>query len=118
MCSYIQGPEKAVIALLAEEHIDERTGKPIAAVYIDAMLAKFPKPVRAQKTAELWNEGRIVVPPTRSWTGEFVERMKRFTGAPGQDDNDTDALVSAIDYLEAQAPTDAKNTGAYQRTRG
>src|SRR5258708_7938901 len=106
LVSYIAGPEKAVLALLAEEHVDERTGQKVPAVYVDAMLARFPKPVRSQRTAERWNEGRIVVPPTRPWTGAFVERMKMFTGAPGGDDGDTDALVSAIDYLEAMAPSE------------
>lgn len=117
MVSYISGPEKAVLALLAEEHVDERSGQRVPAVYVNAMLAKFPKPVRSQRTAEMWNEGRIVVPPTRHWTGGFVERMKAFTGAPKQDDGDTDALVSAIDYLDQTAPAGQGSTGAFGRTR-
>lgn len=117
LCSYIAGPEKAVLALLAEDHIDERTGRKLPGIHILPMLARFPKPVRSQATAERWNEGLIVVPPTRPWTASFVERMKNFTGAPGNDDGDTDALVSAVDYLIQTAPSGTATTGAYQRTR-
>ncbi len=117
LVSYINGPEKAVLALLNEDHVDERNGAKMPGVNIMPMLARFPKPVRSQATAEIWNEGRVVVPPTRPWTGEFVERMKNFTGAAGNDDADTDALVSAVDYLIQTAPSGVATTGAYRRTR-
>lgn len=117
MVSYIKGPEKAVLALLAEEHVDDRTGRVMPAVYILPMLARFPKIIRAQKTSEFWKDGRIPLAPNRPWTQEFVDKMKAFTGAEGGDDADVDALVSAIDYLRAQDPSESATTGSFQRTR-
>lgn len=113
--SYVSGPEKGVIQLLAQEMIDEK-GFRWPPVYVGAMTAKGDIVVRSQATAELWNSGGIIVPPGKVWTGELVEELRAFTGSGSRKDR-LSALISAVDYLLAGRSTGAVETGTFKRTR-
>jgi phage terminase large subunit-like protein len=67
------------------------------------------KLMRAQRTAALWNMGRIMVPladgdedgnSSIPWVAPFVEEVCSFTGVSDTHDDQVDALVPAIDMLE------------------
>ncbi|HEX9294521.1 MAG TPA: hypothetical protein VF881_01765 [Polyangiaceae bacterium] len=110
--SYVNGPEKRIIHLLAEKHITPE-GAVLPGVYITGMLAKFPKFVRAQALSEAWAEGLVVLPPGRPWTIGLQEKVTAFTGKPGDDDDVVDALVSGYDYLIASRPA-GNDIGAFR----
>lgn len=64
---------------------------------------------RAQRTAELWNLGRIMLPLAEGddegdssipWVPEFIEELTSFTGVKDPKDDQVDALVPAVDRLE------------------
>lgn len=62
---------------------------------------------RAQRTAELWNLGRILVPDVGDsddarwdWVPVFLDEMASFTGVNDPRDDQVDALVPAIDKLQ------------------
>lgn len=113
--SYISGPEKGVVQLLAQEMIDER-GVAWPPVYVGAMTAKGDIVIRAQATSELWNSGGIIVPPGKPWTGELVDELRAFTGSGSKKDR-LSALISAVDYLLAGRAVGGQETGYYRRTR-
>ena len=115
MCSYISGPEKGVLSLLGQEHVDD-TGRKWPAVMIAGMRAIGDIVLRAQRTSELWSQGGIVVRPGQPWTQDFVDEMKAFTGSGSRKDQ-LSALISAVDYLEAGRSMGTTETGAYKRTR-
>lgn len=67
------------------------------------------KLARAQRTAELWNLGRIQLPLAEGddeadssidWVAPFVDEITSFTGVNDAKDDQVDALVPAIDMLE------------------
>jgi predicted phage terminase large subunit-like protein len=45
-------------------------------------------------TATAWNAGRIAVPLGGPWVPDFVSQAQGFTGRPGAEDDDVDALVN------------------------
>lgn len=78
------------------------------------------KLMRAQRTAQLWNLGRIMVPladgdedgeSSIPWVPEFIEEVCAFTGVNDPHDDQPDALVPAIDKLEGMAGTDLSMPG-------
>lgn len=84
--SYVSGPEIGAIAYLAELGIN-----------VNALPARFNKLVRAQKTIDVWNDGRILVPHGTENDG-FLGRVAGFRGVESEDEDDeVDALVSAAD---------------------
>ncbi len=92
LVSYVSDQErKAILPLLAAND----------GPLVNGIPARVEKLVRAQRTAELWNSGRIIVPAGRSWTADFIKEMRNFTGKSGEPDDQVDALVAAIDFLEA-----------------
>ena len=115
MCAYISGPEKGVLQLLAQEMTDDK-GRVHPPVLIAGMVAKGDIVIRAQRTAELWTNGQIVVPEGRPWTQDFVSELRGFTGS-GSVKDQVSALISAVDYLEAGRSMATTETGAYKRTR-
>lgn len=115
MCSYISGPERGVIQLLGQETVDEH-GKTWPPVLIAGMIAKGDIVIRAQRTAELWNMGQIVVPPGRPWVQDFVDEIRAFIGSGSRKDQ-VSALISAVDYLEAGRAVGSTPTGQFGRTR-
>lgn len=87
MYSYISGPEKAAITYM------EDRGLPV-----EPLLARAPKYIRARKTIDAWNEGRIICPEQAPWLSGFLLRCTLFTGQEDAgDDDEIDALVSACD---------------------
>ena len=83
--SYISGPEKGAIVYFGDR-----------GVQVNAMPARYNKLVRAQKTIDKWNAGEILVPLGTECDG-FLGRVAAFRGIEGDDDDEVDALVSAID---------------------
>lgn len=94
MCSYVSGPEMAIIKHLARLN-DEEGG----AIRVQPMPARESKYLRAGKCARRWNAGKIRVRKSGSWSDEFVRRIVGFTGADGARDDEADALVSGHDLL-------------------
>jgi len=108
LVSYVSEQEKrAILPLLAANDGPVVVGIP----------ARVEKRVRAQRTAELWNSGRIVVAPNRPWTADFLRELRNFTGNGKEPDDQVDALVSAIDFLEAMRSIQDDSFGAVGRTR-
>lgn len=108
LVSYVSDSEKrAVLPLLAANNGPLVFGIP----------ARNEKRVRAIRTSELWNSGRIIVPPARMWTNEFTSEMRDFSGAKGEPDDQVDALVAAIDFLEACRSITDDSFGSLGRTR-
>lgn len=58
------------------------------------------KYLRAQPTADAWNEGRIRTPIDAPWVADFHFEARRFTGKRGGKDNRIDALTQLYDYGE------------------
>ena len=83
--SYVSGPEKGSIIYFGEK-----------GVMIHAMPARYNKLVRAQKTIDVWNDGRILIPEGAEYD-PFLNRVAAFRGVEGDDDDEIDALVSGID---------------------
>lgn len=84
--TYVSGPEIGTVRHLVEK------GLPI-----HPMTARYGKRIRSQKTIEKNNSGRIVLPTSAPWVPGMAQRMVLFTGADNGDDDDIDALVSAVD---------------------
>jgi phage terminase large subunit-like protein len=61
---------------------------------------KGNKFLRAQPTADAWNQGRIRTPFEAPWVADFHREVKRFTGKQGGKDNRVDAMTQLEDYLE------------------
>lgn len=115
LVSYVSGPEKGIIQLLAQEMIDEH-GRVWPPVLVASMIARGDIVIRAQATGEMWNSGGIIVPPGRPWTGELVDELRAFTGSGSRKDR-LSALISAVDYLLAGRAMGTSETGAFKRTR-
>jgi predicted phage terminase large subunit-like protein len=99
--SYVSGPERGTIVLLATEGVP---------VY--PLPARFNKAVRAQKSADAWNESRIMVPAGAPWVPEFVKVVQAFTGTPVDDrDDEIDALASGFDMLQGSASVNPRTLG-------
>ena len=83
--SYMSGPEEAGLLYLAGA--GERVAK---------LPAKSNKRFRAQRTLDEWRRGRVVWP----FAGyeESLGRVRAFRGNEGDQDDEVDALVSAIDF--------------------
>jgi len=78
------------------------------------------KLMRAQRTAQLWNLGRIMVPladhdedgdSSIPWVAEFIEEVCAFTGVNDPNDDQVDAMVPAIDKLETLGAADLSMPG-------
>lgn len=84
--SYVSGPEIGVVGDMARRGIA-----------IQGMPARFNKLVRAEKTICKWNGSDILVPAAGEWVDGFISRTQAFRGVEGDDDDEVDALVSAVD---------------------
>lgn len=95
MFCYTSGPEIGTINLLQEEPYG---------LWITPMPARYNKFVRAQMTASAWQHGKLGVTPVASWDLRgFLMRLRSFTGADGEIDDEADALVSGFDGLAVGA---------------
>lgn len=106
--SYAYGPEKGALQSLA---MGERK------VVVHALkVASVSKMIRAQRTAEAWNAGRITVQKDAPWARAFVRELEQFTGS-GSDsaDDQVDALVAAFDFVCGATPLPERIT--YGRRR-
>lgn len=85
--SYMSGPELGMAKVLQERGIP-----------ISPMHARYNKLVRAQRTIKRWNDGDILVPTGSLWVPGFLHRVECFRGREKDtDDDEIDALVSAVD---------------------
>lgn len=97
MASYVGASELGVLQLLGSAAVDpDGTRQP--AVNIVPMLATSGKTVRSVYTQDLWNAGRVIL-PRASWAEPFARKVLAFTGIDGDQDDEVDALVSAIEFL-------------------
>jgi len=90
--SYVSGPERGIVEDL------NRNGVPV-----EPIPARYNKLVRAQRTVDRWNAGRIMVPTAAPWLDGFLGRVAAFRGVEGDDDDEVDALVSGHDGALAGA---------------
>jgi predicted phage terminase large subunit-like protein len=87
--TYMSGPEKGVARYFHDRGVP-----------IQPMPARFDKSTRAQKTIDLWNTGRVLVPVDAPWVPAFLSRVQGFTGRPQEgNDDEIDALVSLVDGM-------------------
>ncbi len=87
---YCSGTEKGVADLLEIPSLQ-------------ALAATTDKLVRAQRTSEAWNSGKLLVPddPKRHpWLNDFLETVTNFTGVADAHDDDVDALAAGFDALQ------------------
>lgn len=56
------------------------------------LYPSLDKLMRAQAVAAAWNAGRVRLPRGAPWVVGFVARIQAFTGMPGKEDDDADAL--------------------------
>jgi hypothetical protein len=85
--SYMAGPEIASAHYLAEQGIE-----------IQVMPARYSKRHRAQASIDKSNAGRIRFPTSAPWVNGMVARLMLFSGDENAgDDDEIDALVSAVD---------------------
>lgn len=84
--TYASGPERAGIVYFHSRGIP-----------VQYMHTSGHKWTRAQRTKDMWNAGRILLPDDAKYEG-FIQRVKLFTGnEDAGDDDEVDALVSACD---------------------
>jgi predicted phage terminase large subunit-like protein len=101
MYSYMSGPEIGIAHYLAEKGIA-----------VDVIPARYSKRQRAQKSIDKANAARILFPASAPWVEPMIARMILFTGADNAgDDDEVDALVSAVDGGMLQAPSTFKTFG-------
>lgn len=107
--SYMSGPEIGTL------HYMTNVG-----VHINYMPARYNKRVRAQRTIDLCNApdlrnpggGRVLFPDAAPWLNGLLARMGLFSGDPkAGDDDEVDALVSAIDGGMAASVTAPRSLG-------
>jgi len=89
MFSYVAGPEIGTLGRLAADH----------GLNVQGMPARVNKLWRTQRTVKRWNDGEILVPADAPWSASFIKRMKEFTGFDGDEDDESDALVSVCDAM-------------------
>lgn len=75
-------------------------------VDVKAMPATVDKFVRAQPVATAWNEGRILLPKSASWTPDFIDEVCSFTGVSDDHDDQVDALAAGFDEVAVSMPFD------------
>ena len=99
--TYISGPELGVVGRLNVDH----------GLNIQAMPAKLNKLWRTQRTIRKWNAGEILVPVKDPWAMPFIKRVKGFSGLDGDEDDESDALVSVCDAMLGFASNGPGATG-------
>lgn len=93
LSTYASGPEVGSYQALAVDRDPIR---------VEVMPARFSKYVRARRTAERWNAGRVRVLAGQVWGPTFARLVRAFTGADGGVDDEVDCLVAAHDRLMVQ----------------
>ena len=73
-------------------------------VHIERMHARHNKYTRAQRCSVAWKAGRILVRSGQPWSASFAREVEHFTGNEQGKDDQVDALVSAFDLVELNAP--------------
>jgi predicted phage terminase large subunit-like protein len=89
---YMGANEKGILNLLFQDD-----------VAIERMPARHNKYTRAQRCANAWKSGRILVRRGASWSAVFAREVEYFTGNERGKDDQVDALVSAFDLVETSA---------------
>ncbi len=89
---YMGANEKGILNLLFQDD-----------VAIERMPARHNKFTRAQRCANAWKDGRIIVRRGQHWTGAFCRETEFFTGNEKGHDDQVDALVSGFDLVETIA---------------
>lgn len=84
----------------------------------NCQIAKVDKLQRAQRVAEAWNLGRVLVPSGENrpaWVEDFVDELTTFTGVKDAHDDQVDALAAAFDLLADRGPdTPPGKLGTYE----
>jgi phage terminase large subunit-like protein len=88
--TYGAGPERGVVGQL---------NSPPHNCGITYMTAQVNKLWRTQRTIRRWNDGTILVPANEPWSSAFVKRIQGFSGLDGDEDDESDALVSVCDAM-------------------
>jgi predicted phage terminase large subunit-like protein len=105
--SYMSGPERGVARYFYDRGIP-----------IQVMPARYDKATRAQKTIDLWNDGRILVPHEARWVPGFLARVAGFTGRRDEgNDDEVDALVSLVDGALGSSVTTVSGPVAFGARR-
>jgi hypothetical protein len=89
--TYTSGPERAAIDAMA-----------MYGIRVSPMHASAPKFVRAQRTIDDHNAGRILW-PNEPWVDSVYRRMQDFRGNEEDPDDEIDALVSVHDAMAYDA---------------
>ncbi len=87
-------------------------------VTVHGVNSSAPKWVRAQPAAAAWNAGRLRLPVDREWTKDLVKRIRGFTGAPGGQDDDADALGLAYRAVDRPKLASVPAGGTVVRVKG
>ena len=94
---YRGGTEKGLEAMLEQNGIRVRS----------LPVSGGDKFVRAQHTAQTWNDGRILLPKNEPWVEEFLDEMLAFTGTTADRHDDiVDALAALHDDMFNKDYTD------------
>lgn len=80
------GPQKAVADLLED--------RGVRITRINRVSDKYSE---AQAFAEAWNAGRVQLPESAPWLGEYLEEIHNFTGIAGAPDDQVDAAVNGYE---------------------
>jgi predicted phage terminase large subunit-like protein len=102
--SMVGGQEKAIAELIAQTTLCD-DGSEIPGVFLDTAPSTTDKFVAAQDVAGEWNLGRVLLPSEGGpWVKPFVKSVTSFTGTPGEQDDDPDALRNAFKALGSTVP--------------
>lgn len=103
--TYGSGPELGVVGRLNVDH----------ALRIQFMQARLNKLWRTQRTIKRWNDGDIMVPANEPWADAFIKRVQGFSGLDGDEDDESDALVSVCDAMLGLTSSLGPMTGGARR---
>jgi predicted phage terminase large subunit-like protein len=103
--------------VLAEPKLQQPTLGP-QRMRIIPIYPSLDKLMRAQAVAAAWNAGRVRLPKGRPWVAGFVARIQAFTGMPGKEDDDADALSMLWNGLWKSTTGTGMSTLIVQRSAG
>jgi len=99
--SYVAGPERGVIDMLAEPTVDV-DGVKIDGVIVEGWPARHSKFVRSIPISADWNAGKVRVDVSAPWAKGYLGEMYGFTGNEEQKDDQADATVGVYDLLRSE----------------
>lgn len=100
--SYVSGPERGAITHMS-----------MMGVAVTPIQASAPKFIRAQRTIDAHNAGRILW-PSESWVDAIMGRLENWKGNEDDPDDEADALVSVHDGMNGGAGGGTRSLGAWR----